>query len=49
VKASLKSLLSASLSPEDVALIYRSFDVTGDVAVIRVPESSLHHSEVIAE
>ena len=49
MKASLKSLLSASLSPEDVALIYRSFDVTGDVAVIRVPESSLHHSEVIAE
>lgn len=49
MKSSLKSILRASLSPEDVALIYRSFDVTGDIAVIRVPESALHHSKVIAE
>lgn len=49
MKADLKSLLSTILSQDDLASIYKSFDVIGDVAVIRVPESSLQYSEVIAK
>ena len=45
----MKSLLEEKLSPEDAAVIYKSYDVIGDIAVVRIPIQVLHHSEAIAE
>ncbi len=49
MKDDLKAALQEKLSPEELALVYKSYDVIGDIAVIRIPESLLHHSGVIAE
>ncbi|RLI27639.1 class I SAM-dependent methyltransferase family protein, partial [Candidatus Bathyarchaeota archaeon] len=38
VKKNLKTLLSERLSPEEVRQLYKSYDIIGDIAVIRVPE-----------
>jgi len=46
---SLKSLLSDKLRPNELELIYKSYDIVGDIAVIRVPEALQPQSEIIAE
>ena len=49
MKGDLKSVLREKLSPEELNSIYKSYDVIGDIAVIRIPEQLLHLSETIAE
>jgi len=45
----LKSLLADKLRPDELELIYKSYDIVGDIAVIRVPEALQKQSEIIAE
>lgn len=49
MKNDLKAVLKEKLSPEELALVYKSYDVIGDIAVIRVPEQLSPLSETIAE
>jgi len=45
----LKALLADKLKPNELELIYKSYDIIGDIAVIRVPEPLQQQSEIIAE
>jgi tRNA (guanine37-N1)-methyltransferase len=49
MKGNLKTVLEGKLAPEEIALVYKSYDVIGDIAVIRVPEQLLPMSSTIAE
>ena len=42
-------LLKGKLKPEELVLIYKSYDVVGDISIIRVPEKLKRQSPVIAE
>jgi len=46
---SLKSLLANKLKPNELKLVYKSYDIIGDIAVIRVPEALQQRSEILAE
>jgi tRNA (guanine37-N1)-methyltransferase len=48
-KRDLQSLLEDKLKPKELKLVYKSYDVVGDIAIIRVQEKIKHHSIVIAE
>jgi tRNA (guanine37-N1)-methyltransferase len=48
-KSDLSALLDAKLRPEELKLVYKSYDIIGDIAVIRVPEKLVHQSTIIAE
>ena len=45
----LRTFLAGKLEPWELKLLYASYDVVGDIAVIRVPHSLQHRREVIAE
>jgi len=45
----LKLLLASKLEPNELKLLYKSYDIIGDIAVLRVPETIQQHSEIIAE
>jgi tRNA (guanine37-N1)-methyltransferase len=49
LKTHLKEILSELLSPEDQACIYNSYDIVGDIAIIRLTEASQRYSQAIAE
>jgi tRNA (guanine37-N1)-methyltransferase len=49
MKGNLKTALEKMLPREEAASIYRSYDVIGDLAIIRIPEPHLTHSTLIAE
>jgi tRNA (guanine37-N1)-methyltransferase len=49
MKGNLKAILKGKLSPEELALIYKSYDVIGDIAIIRVPDKLVSLSEIVAE
>lgn len=49
MKNTLRTLLKGKLTPSEVALVYNSYDVIGDIAVIRVPDQMAHQSGTIAE
>jgi tRNA (guanine37-N1)-methyltransferase len=49
MRGSLKTLLTEKLKPNELKLLYKSYDIVGDIAVIRVPEDLQQHSEIIAE
>jgi tRNA (guanine37-N1)-methyltransferase len=44
----LKTLLSQTLSPKEVANIYNSYDIIGDIAIIRTTKQTAKHSRDIA-
>jgi tRNA (guanine37-N1)-methyltransferase len=46
---SLKLFLANKLKPNELKLLYKSYDIIGDIAVIRVPEALQQQSEIIAE
>jgi len=48
-KNSLSGLLDAKLRSEELKLVYKSYDIIGDIAVIRVPKKLAHQSTIIAE
>lgn len=45
----LRRLLSGILSQEELTCIYNSYDIIGDIAVIRVTEGAKKYSKIIAE
>ena len=49
MKKDLKVLLADKLEPWEFKLIYKSYDIVGDIAIIRVPESLKERSKIIAE
>jgi tRNA (guanine37-N1)-methyltransferase len=49
MKQSLKTLLTNILEPRELKLLFKSYDIIGDIAVIRVPESLKGRSKIIAE
>jgi tRNA (guanine37-N1)-methyltransferase len=49
MKGNLKTALERILPREEAASIYKSYDVVGDLAIIRIPEHHLPHSALIAE
>lgn len=48
-KNNLSNQLKDKLSPEELRLVYKSYDIIGDIAIIRVPEKLKNRSTVIAE
>jgi tRNA (guanine37-N1)-methyltransferase len=49
MKQSLKTLLTNKLKPRELELICKSYDIVGDIAIIRVPEPLKERSKIIAE
>jgi len=49
MKSSLKTFLVGTLSKEEIVTAYKSYDIIGDIAIIRVPESLHKHTQAIAE
>lgn len=49
MKGNLKDALRGKLSSKELASVYKSYDVIGDIAIIRIPELLRPHSETIAE
>jgi tRNA (guanine37-N1)-methyltransferase len=49
MKKDLRLLLADKLEPWELKLVYKSYDIVGDIAVIRVPEPLKQRSEIIAE
>jgi len=49
LKRHLRQVLSEILSPEDLNDVYNSYDIVGDIAIIRLTETSQRYQQVIAE
>jgi tRNA (guanine37-N1)-methyltransferase len=49
LKRRLRELLSEVLPPEDLACVYNSYDIIGDIAVVRLMPASEKYSRAIAE
>lgn len=49
MKGDLRTLLKGKLTPEELALVYKSYDVVGDIAVIRIPERLLEQAGTIGQ
>ena len=49
MKENLRVLLADKLEPWEFKLIYKSYDIVGDIAIIRVPEPLKERSKIIAE
>jgi len=46
---SLKAFLADKLEPKELKSLYKSYDIIGDIAVIRVPETAKRKRDIIAE
>ena len=44
----LREKLSTTLSSEELNLIYNSFDIIGDIAIIKVPNGNIVNAEKVA-
>ena len=49
MKRNLRKALSGFLSPEDLAYVYNSYDIVGDIAIIRVTKTAKKHYPAIAK
>jgi len=49
MRKDLKSVLKGKLTPEELNSLIKSYDVIGDIAVVRVPESLKSRSRTVAE
>lgn len=49
MKKRLKQLLSETLPHEELANIYNSYDIVGDIAIIRLTETSRKYSQIVAD
>jgi len=45
----LRFLLTGRLEPQEFNLLFKSYDVVGDIAIIRVPETLKPRSQIVAE
>lgn len=48
-KRNLRVWLENRLKPEEPGLIFKSYDIVGDIAIIHVPEKPSHHTITIGE
>jgi len=49
MKGGLKDYLAERLNPQELKLLYSSYDIVGDIAIIRVPQNLKHRTEEIAK
>ncbi len=49
MKRDLRHFQKGSLPPQELSLVFKSYDVVGDIAIIRVPETLKSKSRVVAE
>jgi tRNA (guanine37-N1)-methyltransferase len=49
MKSNLKAVLADTLTSEELRFLYKSYDIVGDIAVIRVPEPLKRHIKLIAK
>jgi tRNA (guanine37-N1)-methyltransferase len=49
LRGNMKKVLANKLNSKELKRIYKSYDIVGDIAIIRVPEPQLHYSRLIAE
>lgn len=49
MRKSLKAVLANRLEPSELKLLYKSYDIVGDIAIIRIPETLKQYSGNIAE
>jgi tRNA (guanine37-N1)-methyltransferase len=49
LKGNLKEVLAEKLEPQQLKQIYKTYDVVGDISIVRVPEAQSHLSKLIAE
>jgi len=49
LKGKLKKALAAKLKPKELRQLYNSYDIIGDIAVVRVPDSLTYYIELIAQ
>jgi len=49
LKRRLRKILSETLTPEELTYVYNSYDIVGDVAIIRLTDASKQFSQIIAE
>jgi len=45
----LKALLADRLKPIELKLLYRSYDIVGEIAIVRLPEHLQNRTQIIAE
>jgi tRNA (guanine37-N1)-methyltransferase len=45
----LRKILSEVLSPEELCYVYGSYDIVGDIAILRLTEKSVRYGKIIAE
>ena len=45
----MKAVLSEKLEPEAAKQLYKSYDIVGDIAIIRVPDHLEQHSKLVAD
>jgi tRNA (guanine37-N1)-methyltransferase len=49
LKGNLKTVLADKLEPQQLKQIYKTYDIVGDIVVVRVPEAQRRLSKLIAE
>ncbi|PVX26622.1 MAG: methyltransferase [Candidatus Bathyarchaeum sp.] len=49
MKGNLKTVLADKLEPEQLKQLYKTYDIVGKIAIIRVPKQLEKHSRLIAE
>jgi tRNA (guanine37-N1)-methyltransferase len=49
LKGNLKTVLADKLEPQQLKRIYKTYDIVGDIAIVRVPEAHRYLSKLIAE
>ena len=49
MEGNLKTLLANTLKPKELELLYKSYDIVGDIAIIRVPAPLKQHTKIIAK
>jgi tRNA (guanine37-N1)-methyltransferase len=49
LKSNLKTILAGKLGPKQLKEIHKTYDIVGDIVIVRVPESHRHLSKFIAE
>ncbi|MEJ2244407.1 MAG: class I SAM-dependent methyltransferase family protein [Candidatus Bathyarchaeota archaeon] len=49
MKGKLKNALAEKLKPKELKQLYNSYDLIGDIAILRVPESLATYTELIAK
>jgi len=49
LKKRLRKILSETLRPDELTYVYNSYDIVGDIAIIRLTAASKKYSQIIAE